>query len=278
MTKATKNATHAGTALPAKPATVAPARPSVEMGKPIRMDALEPADAAKMSACPMVGAARVVASAEQHTQIGKATRGDWSELSRELCRSMNRVGANDLRDLEGMLLGQAVALQSLFVRLTEGALSAETFSNYDLKFRYALRAQAQCRATLETLAAIKNPPVVFARQANVANGPQQINNGIARAETAESRQNEVSGETIELRPNGSSPTTTLSSDSPMAPVGTLNGSAHGQRQGKVVAQRLEGRRTGRAPRAVQTPQAAGARRRGDRRGANGTAPLVSSAD
>jgi hypothetical protein len=42
--------------------------------------------------------------------------------------------------------------------------------------RYGLRAQAQCRATLETLAAIKNPPTVFARQANIANGPQQVNN------------------------------------------------------------------------------------------------------
>lgn len=42
----------------------------------------------------------------------------------------------------------------------------------------ALKAQGQCRATLETLAAIKNPPVVFARQANInAGGQQQVNNG-----------------------------------------------------------------------------------------------------
>ena len=43
----------------------------------------------------------------------------------------------------------------------------------------ALRAQNQCRATLETLAAIKNPPVVFAKQANInqGNGNQQVNNG-----------------------------------------------------------------------------------------------------
>lgn len=41
---------------------------------------------------------------------------------------------------------------------------------------HALRAQAQSRATLETLAAIKNPPAVFAGQANIAHGPQQVNN------------------------------------------------------------------------------------------------------
>jgi hypothetical protein len=54
----------------------------------------------------------------------------------------------------------------------------------------ALRAQSQCRATLETLAAIKNPPIVYARQANVTTGPQQINNGVAspRAREIENEQ------------------------------------------------------------------------------------------
>jgi hypothetical protein len=42
--------------------------------------------------------------------------------------------------------------------------------------RLALKAQAQCRATIETLAALKNPPIVYARQANISAGHQQINN------------------------------------------------------------------------------------------------------
>src|SRR6185437_3352262 len=44
--------------------------------------------------------------------------------------------------------------------------------------KLALRAQNQARMTLETLATIKNPPVVFAKQANIANN-QQVNNGDA---------------------------------------------------------------------------------------------------
>ena len=45
--------------------------------------------------------------------------------------------------------------------------------------RLALKAQGQSRATFETLAAIKNPPAaVFAQQANIAHGPQQVNNGV----------------------------------------------------------------------------------------------------
>ena len=47
--------------------------------------------------------------------------------------------------------------------------------------RLALKAQSQCRTTLDTLASIKNPPVVFARQANIAQGPQQVNNGMMPA-------------------------------------------------------------------------------------------------
>ena len=48
--------------------------------------------------------------------------------------------------------------------------------------RMAMKAQNQCRMTLETLATIKNPPVVFARQANINNGgQQQVNNGVKPA-------------------------------------------------------------------------------------------------
>jgi hypothetical protein len=55
----------------------------------------------------------------------------------------------------------------------------------DRYMRLALKAQGQCRATLETLAAIKNPPVVIARQANVSHGPQQINNTVNLDKTFE---------------------------------------------------------------------------------------------
>lgn len=45
-------------------------------------------------------------------------------------------------------------------------------------------AKRRCRATLETLAVIKSPPSVFAKQANMANGPQQVNN-VTRVGTLE---------------------------------------------------------------------------------------------
>ena len=68
-----------------------------------------------------------------------------------------------------------------------------------------LSAQGQCRATLETLATIKNGPAGFAREANIAHGPQQVNNGVplARAEHLESLASkllEAHGEGVTSRP------------------------------------------------------------------------------
>ena len=41
--------------------------------------------------------------------------------------------------------------------------------------RLALNAQSRRRATIKTLAEIKNPkPVTFVQQADIANGPQQV--------------------------------------------------------------------------------------------------------
>jgi len=59
--------------------------------------------------------------------------------------------------------------------------------------RLAFKAQAQCRATLETLAVLKNPPV-FTRQANIA-AQQVVNNGTmvtgSRAGNSEDAQNKL---------------------------------------------------------------------------------------
>lgn len=63
------------------------------------------------------------------------------------------------------------ARQAIDITKREYLIAAERY------MMLALKAQSQCRATLETLSAIKNPPVVFAKQANIANGPQQVNNG-----------------------------------------------------------------------------------------------------
>jgi len=76
-------------------------------------------------------------------------------------------------------VAQAYTLDALFTNLVRRAqpnMDAGYLTAVETFMKLALRAQHQCRATLETLSAIKNPPVVFARQANIAQN-QQVNNG-----------------------------------------------------------------------------------------------------
>lgn len=103
---------------------------------------------------------------------------DLTELAKLITKQARAATDGDLSHGEMMLASQAAALNLIFCDMARRA--ADNRGDYPLAFdRYikiALKAQAQCRTTLETLAAIKNPPVVYARQANVAAGPQQVNN------------------------------------------------------------------------------------------------------
>lgn len=130
-------------------------------------------------------------------------------------------------------MNQATALQSLFARLTENAFSASQLPQFDAFMRLALRAQNQCRATLETLSAIKNPPVVIAKQANIAHGHQQVNNNTAiPASKAHARENQIRpnellmeeqyGAAVDTRATGPA----ISNDSEMATMGKINRTAN----------------------------------------------------
>ena len=112
---------------------------------------------------------------------------------------VSAVQGGNMSHVEAMLMNQATALQNLFVRLVERGMSQTKIPNMEGFMKLALRSQNQCRATLETLATIKNPPVVYARQANFANGPQQVNNGkeIPRVREDKNEQNQL----MEVAPN-----------------------------------------------------------------------------
>jgi hypothetical protein len=96
----------------------------------------------------------------------------------ELTAQIEAVNGGDLTRAEGILITQAHTLNELFNSLARRSCKQEHLKQYETYLRLALKAQSQCRATLETLAAIKNPPIVYAKQANFANGPQQVNNGV----------------------------------------------------------------------------------------------------
>jgi hypothetical protein len=147
------------------------------------------------------------------------------ELTERLSDSVQQVQDGDMRGCEAMLTAQAYALQSIFMNFSRRAFRQEYQKNLESFFRMAMRAQNQCRMTLETLAAIKNPPVVFARQANVTTGPQQINNGTAapsRARETENSPTQLSGETHELLPDARTSGDAFRVDSTLETLGKID--------------------------------------------------------
>jgi hypothetical protein len=116
----------------------------------------------------------------------------------DLAKQCELASSGDLSRAEAFLMAQAHTLDAIFNNMAHrAALNAgEYLGACEIYLRLALKAQTQCRATLETLAAIKNPqPVAFVRQANFAQGPQQVNNGvkaaISRAEESKTLPNKL---------------------------------------------------------------------------------------
>lgn len=152
-------------------------------------------------------------------------------LALEIGARIKEVIGGDMREPERMLMGQAVALQTIFANLASRAAMnvGEYMGATEIYLRLALKAQSQCRATLETLVTLKNPPVVIAKQANVTTGPQQINNGVAppRAGEFPNEPNKLleaqHGQWLDTGTTG----TTSGVDPHMEAVGVLNGAAHG---------------------------------------------------
>jgi hypothetical protein len=83
-----------------------------------------------------------------------------------------------IHQAEAMLLNQAAALQAMFIDLASRAKVQNNREWLQTMTGLALRAQTNCTQTLKTLGELRSPrQAVFARQANIAHGHQQVNNG-----------------------------------------------------------------------------------------------------
>ena len=112
------------------------------------------------------------------------TFGDWaggkaldgSAVGTQLEEIAARVRSGDLRDLEAMLVCQAVALQSVFNRLAQNS-SRQNGKQFEATLALSLKAQGACRATILALSELKSPRhATFIKQQNVSGGAQQVNN------------------------------------------------------------------------------------------------------
>ena len=120
---------------------------------------------------------------------GTFSNTDLTECVDALTRKGENVMGGDLSALEATLTAQATTLDTIFNQLAQR--SAHNLGTHleatERYMRLALKAQGQCRATMETLAAIKSPPTAFLKQANIAHGPQQVNNGMGSTHTKKAK-------------------------------------------------------------------------------------------
>ena len=121
---------------------------------------------------------------------------DVNVLADELAAQVKAVNQGDMQRTEGILISQAQALDAIFVNLMRRSVNQTNAAHWEMYMRMGMKAQSQCRATLQVLAEIKNPrPVAFVKQANINNGGhQQVNNGLmggALSSPAPARENEI---------------------------------------------------------------------------------------
>jgi len=172
----------------------------------------------------------IVANIKTARSFGKTPFGelDLGECIAVMREKADRVKAGDLCDVETTLIAQAVALDAIFNALVARAAMnmGEHLNVAEIYLRLGLKAQAQCRSTLQALAEMKNPPMIYARQANIAQGgPQQVNNVAVAASPA--RKNEIGpnklleamdGERLDTGATGE----TIGANPAMASVGELD--------------------------------------------------------
>jgi hypothetical protein len=163
----------------------------------------------------------------------------------ELKKLSAAANDGDLSRPEAILVCQAHSLDSLFQLMATRSMQnmGQCTAAADTYMRLALRAQSQCRATLETLANIKNPPVVYAKQANVTTGPQQVNNGVPAPVATRTGENQngpsklleaADGERLDIGTTG----TAGGADPRLETVGAIHGAKDEGGKGPRVTKRL----------------------------------------
>lgn len=110
---------------------------------------------------------------------GIAGETNFTDVLDAVVDSGRNVEAGRLGSVEKMLHGQLLALNAIFGECARrsGLNMGVHMDASESYMRLALKAQSQCARTAEVLGNLRAGPTIFAKQANVTTGPQQINNG-----------------------------------------------------------------------------------------------------
>ena len=160
--------------------------------------------------------------------VGRLTYGETPPdlllpLLNELAEQVRAVTRNgDLSQGQAMLTGQAHTLQSLHYHLLEKAFEGYTSrTDMELFLRYSLKAQSQCRQTIETQANLQKPPTVAYMQTNIAENIQ-VNNAQALPDQSAIAQSKLLGTEDGKRLDNAAENQTSESNTALEAVGPLN--------------------------------------------------------
>lgn len=177
-------------------------------------------------------------------------------VSADLASRASAVHAGDMRPIEAVLLGQADTLGTMFTNLHLMAKKSSDLERMRVLLSLALKAQAQSRATLETLVETKRPrQLLITRQANVAQH-QIVNNdgaggrgGSHRAAPARTEENGNAPIELLEGPYANSldtraTCTSVGADTRGAALEAVDRTQDPRRQSRRVGKRLQGRPAG----------------------------------
>jgi hypothetical protein len=152
------------------------------------------------------------------------------EYTKEMLeKNFKQVKEGDLSILEEMLISQSFALNMAFNSLAARASRQEDASTMQMLLNLSLKAQNQSRATMDTLINLKQPsPTTFVKQANIAQGHQQVNNGVFPEKNI-TPQNEQLGVNLERMDIGTT-TTPKRSHKEVETLGKVHGSKNSRRK------------------------------------------------
>lgn len=167
------------TALPEKPETM-PAKRAAKLPAEKQKE-METVPGELVATSPWACAAGVV---EAFGQFAGSDL-DISRMGDAIIDGMKAIKAGDLSLIEQMLYGQALALQAVFTNSARKAKVETNLKLYQTHMGWALKAQAQSRATLQALVELKQPKsAVFVKQQNVGAQQQIVGGDIHNGESS----------------------------------------------------------------------------------------------
>lgn len=160
---------------------------------------------------------------------------DFWDLTLAIKKQSIALQENGMEKAVEMLSAQAMALDCLFSSLARRSCSNMEKGYGDATERYmklALRAQAQCAKTIQTMGELKNPRhIAFVNQANIAQNQQVSNGQAACAKSFAIQPNKlIDGDANDLQMDIRTTPAESGADQAVETVGAINRSDNSRRQ------------------------------------------------